>query len=98
MRCYFVLFILYFLLYHSCRLRAAFLGGFMSLQQTADDADFSSMSKSSATKFCPELKVGKIGEKHALMASVTFTVLINKKNNRCQQRGCSSNNLLTVRS
>lgn len=35
--------------------------------------------------FAQDEKLVKTAEKHALMASVTFTVLINKENNRCQQ-------------
>lgn len=90
---------LFFISHNSCRLLAAFLEGFISLRQSAYDDEFSCTYESSVTKVCPKLKIGKIGEnqENALRALVTFTVLIKKENNRCQQGVCTSNNSLTVR-
>lgn len=70
-------FVLYFFIYHSHRLWAAFLGGFLSWQQTGDDDGFSSTSKSSATKFFPKLKVGETAEKHTLMDGISDIYCFN---------------------
>lgn len=75
--------VLFFISHNSLRLLAAFLEGFISLQQIAHDNDFCCTYETSVTNFCPKLKIGNIGE-NALMPSVTFTVLINKENNRCR--------------